>query len=77
MKEIELVYNIITDIWKLAKEYNCKRLNNIQSEEFLKDSHALVEKYKAYGPEIDALARRFIVSVEYYYESKEKNGEKN
>lgn len=77
MEELKIVYNVITDIWKLVKKYNCERLNNIQSEEFLKDSNALVEKYKAYGPEIDALVRRFIVSVEYYYESKEKNGEKN
>lgn len=74
MEEIKIVYNVITDMWKLAKEYSCQAMSNEQAEEFVKKGHSLCEKYSQYGERIELLCRRLFYAIEMYYESKEKDG---
>lgn len=72
MNEIQLVYEIITEVWKIAKKYKCEQLNNDEWQNFVDDGYALRKKYACKGKEIDLLVVELFMAILNYYERKNR-----
>ena len=70
MEEKKIVYQIIIDIWNLAKEFDFKKLTDAEWEEFTSKAQELRDKYKNHGESIDLLFRDMFSALQDYYQRK-------
>lgn len=72
MEEKKIVYQIVIDLWNLAKEFNFQRLSDKEWELLVEKGMKLREKFMSYGKDIDLLFRGMFNAVQEYYERKSK-----
>lgn len=72
MKEKEIVYSIILDVWNLFKKYGFGQLSYEQWEQFFAEGRKLREKHKVHGKDMDMLFRDMFGAIQMYYI--QKNG---
>ena len=72
MEEKKIVYQIIIDIWNLAKEFDFKKLSDAEWEKFTSKAQELRNKFKNNGESIDLLFRDMFSALQSYYEMKNK-----
>lgn len=72
MEEKKIVYQIIIDLWNLAKEFNFEKLSETEWEIFTEKGMKLRKKFLTYGTDIDLLFRGIFNTLQEYYERKNK-----
>lgn len=70
MEEKKIVYQIVIDLWNLAKEFNFKKLSDSELDLLAEKGMELREKFVKYGKDIDLLFRGMFNAVQEYYERK-------
>lgn len=72
MEEKKIVYQIVIDLWNLAKEFNFQRLSDKEWELLVEKGMKLREKFVQYGTDIDLFYREMYRALENYYERKKQ-----
>ena len=68
--EKKIIYEMIIDIWNLAKKFGFGKLTDNQWEEFIDLGNEFRNKFKNNGQNIDLLCRGFFLALQNYYERK-------
>ena len=68
MGEKKIVYEMIIDIWNLAKKFEFEKLTDEQWEEFVDCGNAFRTKFMKHGKNIDLLCRGLFLALQNYYE---------
>ena len=70
MEDKKIVYDIILSVWNLAKEFDFKKLSDVEWDDFTSKAHELRNKFKQHGESIDLLFRDMFSALQSYYERK-------
>ncbi len=70
MEEMKLIYTLFTDMWKLCKQFEGRKLEDNEWEQLIDAGTELVNKSKQYGKSIELLCRDLFNAVQSYYERK-------
>lgn len=62
-----IIYQVFTDVWRLARKYGFHRLTDSEWETFCGRGEELLERYQEYGPEVETLYRDLFWAVQEYY----------
>ena len=68
MGEKKIVYEMIIDIWNLAKKFDFQKLTDDEWERFVNAGMELREKFAKEGKNIDLLCRGLFLALQNYYE---------
>ena len=72
MDEKKIIYEMVLDIWNLAKKYEFQKLTDEQWEDFINSGEELRTKFMKHGKNIDLLCRGFFLALQNYYEGLSK-----
>ena len=73
MEEKKIVYQIILDIWNLAKKYVFAELDDKGWEQFVNEAMILSDKYKNQDPDVKKLFSDIYFAFEKYKTAKQKS----
>lgn len=65
---IRIIYQVFTDVWRLARKYEFRRLTDGEWEAFCGQGEGLLKKYREYGPEVETLYRDLFRAVQALYQ---------
>ena len=63
-----IIYQVFTDVWRLARKYEFRRLTDSEWAAFCGQGEELLEKYREYGPEVETLYRDLFRAVQALYQ---------
>lgn len=63
-----IIYQVFTDVWRLARKYEFRRLTDSEWEAFCGQGEELLKKYREYGPEVETLYRDLFRAVQALYQ---------
>lgn len=72
MDEKKIIYEIILSIWNIAKEFGFEDLTDDEWEKFIKKGMNFRSQFSKYGENIDFFSRNIFLSLNNYYERKNK-----
>lgn len=70
MEDKKVIYEIIIEIWNMAKEFGFKKLSDEEWEKFIASGIAFREKFVKEDKNIDLLSRGMFLALQNYYERK-------
>lgn len=71
---IRIIYQVFTDVWRLARKYEFRRLTDSEWEAFCGQGEELLKKYREYGSEVETLYRDLFRAVQALYQRGEIGG---
>ena len=63
-----IIYQVFTDVWRLARKYDFHSLTDCEWEAFCSQGEELLKRYREYGPEVETLYRDLFRAVQALYQ---------